>query len=1295
MSSVRRDDATVRLEPGSVTPDGPDTPHARSLESEVLLARARARLLARPELERPVTIGRYVITGLLGRGGMGIVYAARDHELDRAVAIKVLHAKWAQRSEGRARLVREAQAMARLSHPNVGHVYEVGMLGDQPFIAMELVRGETLRAWGEARARPWREIVAMHVQAGEGLAAAHAVGLVHRDYKLDNVIVGEDGRPRVLDFGLARDDSDLASLAVTDGPSSSPLHAEITQSGTVLGTPAYMAPEQHDGGPVDARADQYAFCVALFEALTGRRPARDAKANDPDRIAKGVPMRLHAALLRGLEEDPDDRFASMRQLLAELRAAAEPRKVAPRATIAVLTTALAATAGVLALRDDDTATTEPTTEQTVEPTDPWTEIVAASALPPEVPEPLAHDPARVTVHRLPNGLTVYVAPRPEEPMVHVRVVVRAGPADENPDAPGLAFLTMAAVLDGSSVRLGSRDVEAERADLQRQHETIARYREETDPAARARLLEMLASLERTSEHSVPGATRELLEELGVREFTTTGDSATALSGSVPRNQLSRTLAVLADTLRDPAFRRFGAVTARHLEDLPRFVDGQYAEVTIDRELRDATGENRDPIAEAEYVRTLPLADVKRFHETFYRPNNTALVLVGDVSAAETLGAVEAAFGGWEPAHLPPRRRTFEPLAASRTIDIVDSGSSKVLLAWPLPAATSRARSKALRGALGGPDGLLGSAFAALGRSDAPMTGLRERSFVVGAWPSPGESLADLQRALEDAMAMVAADRLPDAAWDPAIARYELQANEWARSLEELADLVGTSFADGMAWADRARELADPGVTRAELIAATSEMLEHGHLAIRQAKGPAFALSIDPLPGEDTPRAESMTYGAFAREILDRKVTPLEPRFLLEGHHFQRRRGSAEVITAAWSGPLFRVQWIYPVGAAEDPWICLAVRAREELAMRDVGLHGVELRSDCKAHETSIEAVGVARRFDALWPALQAYVAVDALPAASLETWVGRELQEREQERLGPFVRATALHGWAMLGATSMHALLPDDATLQREGPDRIARALHDLVALRPDVLYAGPDPAGFSARVPPAEAGERIAPRPPEFRTVDRPTVYWLVTPEESDTIDVRVTVVPPDDGTELLARIVDELTRPSSAEKTVLGEYGLERANDSCGRGRRPIVSGFRGSSALAEEAVELMLHRLHRAPTDAAMLAARDQVEQQFRRDREPPFAIPEYVRTWEARGVDTDPRLREWMALPRVDLPTVEAYVAKLRETAPIITVVGSVEAFGAARLDRFGDVVRVPIDALVRDTSFEDADLFRVY
>jgi len=252
--------------------------------------------------------GRYQILELAGVGGMGVIYVAFDHTLDRKVALKVLRAdRNPDLRDAQARLLREAQTLARLSHPNVVVVYDVIQGDDGVYVAMELVAGRTLRVWLEDPPTPPRDqLLAVFISAGRGLAAAHAAGVIHRDFKPDNVLVGADGRVRVTDFGLARAHTPERP-ASPPAPAATPLPADQTHA--AAGTPRYMAPEQRLGAGADARSDQYAFAVALYEAVHGQHPSSAAAP------ARGHgPRWLRRVLLRALSVEPARRFATMDEL---------------------------------------------------------------------------------------------------------------------------------------------------------------------------------------------------------------------------------------------------------------------------------------------------------------------------------------------------------------------------------------------------------------------------------------------------------------------------------------------------------------------------------------------------------------------------------------------------------------------------------------------------------------------------------------------------------------------------------------------------------------------------------------------------------------------------------------------------------------------------------------------------------------------------------------------------------------------------------------------------------------------
>jgi predicted Ser/Thr protein kinase len=413
MSLERQD--TQRATPGESGPVGPPTP---------------ARLATGDE------VGRYRVRRVLGQGGMGVVYLAEDPQLGRLVALKLLRpAVGAEGQEHQRRLLREAQVLARVAHPNLVTVYDVGVHASMVFVAMEYVRGQTLDAWQRERPRKCVETLRQFVDAGRGLIAVHDAGLVHRDFKPGNVMVASDGRVLLLDFGLARstvrtpgrDDDDDAAAAPSDAadddisPVDDALGADLTRAGGILGTPAYMAPEQHLALEADARADQFAFCVALYEALYGERPFRGRDSIELMEAAlrgsreipparEDLPIEVRRALHRGLQGDRDQRFETMRELVDEVERAIAAAK--PRRTMTLMIAAAALmvfTAAVTwRLAQDDTPAavvgpdaTTTTIDGPAEPSEGSTGSAAAAAESPDAAAASAGDDGATS---LPNVL---------------------------------------------------------------------------------------------------------------------------------------------------------------------------------------------------------------------------------------------------------------------------------------------------------------------------------------------------------------------------------------------------------------------------------------------------------------------------------------------------------------------------------------------------------------------------------------------------------------------------------------------------------------------------------------------------------------------------------------------------------------------------------------------------------------------------------------------------------------------------------------------------------------------------
>ena len=282
-------------------------------------------------------VGRYEMEGQLGEGGMGVVYRALDTKLNRPVAIKFLSNEFAD-AAARHRFQREARTASSLNHPHILTVYDTGEFEGRQYLVTEFVDGGTLKTWVRSGKRTWRQIVELLTGVADGLAVAHAAGILHRDIKPENILISQSGYAKLADFGLAKlaegPDTDL-TRTLTEGR---------TRPGVVIGTIPYMSPEQAAGKPVDARSDIFSFGVLLYELLGGRRPftgntdlqvLQAIVHSAPEPLGEAVPLPLRSAIEKALEKDPAERYQSMRDLVVDLRRAtrqtvAEPAPAPPR-----------------------------------------------------------------------------------------------------------------------------------------------------------------------------------------------------------------------------------------------------------------------------------------------------------------------------------------------------------------------------------------------------------------------------------------------------------------------------------------------------------------------------------------------------------------------------------------------------------------------------------------------------------------------------------------------------------------------------------------------------------------------------------------------------------------------------------------------------------------------------------------------------------------------------------------------------------------------------------------------------
>lgn len=1290
------------------------------LVHRLALARMRAGLLGLTD--NPVAVGRYQIEDRIGQGAMGVVYTGRDAQLGRKVAIKLLHGDLSKSQGGKSRLLREAQAMAKLSHPNVVHVYEVGYHEDTLFVAMEFIDGRTLRRWGYID-RTWEELLRMHILAGRGLAAAHQAGLIHRDYKPDNVLVGEDDRPRVLDFGLARPENDVASMHDEESePSASEAtldpdnqDIDITATGTVLGTPAYMSPEQLQAGDVDARADQYSFCVALFEALYGTRPFPGSNlselfdavlSQEPIDVgdAPDVPRSLRSVLLRGLARDRRKRFATMTDLLDALEHQLEPRPARPWLRwvgAGVVGTGFVTAMGLSLLDRDPPAPEEPVAvEQPSSDAAPQSRdsVIAASNLPEPIDEPLPDDPTQTTVHRLDNGLTIYITPGGHETVVRARLVVRADYRDERPGEEGLSTLSLA-VAQAGSAKLGSLDYEVEQPLLAAEHALIAEYGAATDESERAELFGAIVEAEqRAAEYSRPDFD-QTLDEIGAESITTWYGTHSVLASAVLRNRIEAWLKLHAEAVRRPVFRRFltSTVWARDQSKELAWTPAEFRALT--REVA-SNSASREVAAMAENLAELPLAKTRAFYERYYRPNNVALVFVGDISATEVLPAVEAAFGDWEPAPIPtPELKPVDSTSGDEPV-VVGGGSARVAIAWHAPdSPEEQALLHSMTTILGGEAGLL-SSLGLEGNAGSVAVNLKAGTLIVTVGVPDGETHDATAERVIAAMKAVADHSIDDAIWNAAEGQRRFMASGWAGSSEALADSIANSFSIRRPWTSMAQAFIDREVPRADLEAVAATLLARSPIVIHVVPGATEEFEPQPLPVPSPRAPKDFRVGTFARSLIAQSTTPPEPQFLVAGRNFEKKPfGAGLFVSVERPGPRFEVTMFYGAGVRDDPWACIAVRAKTEAAIRARTMTGVAIQPLCGRDETRLIIEGLNSDFDRVWPVAREWLARTEVNDADAQEVFEDLLASRDDMSLSGFARVEAVKLHALTLGNGVAAHMPSFSEVEVASAERLQEALVYLQSAPLDVGYVGPRPADLERMLPTPRLQARTPVEPERPTPSSKPQIFVSHLEGATDVeVWFSVRVLPNATVREqLLGRILLQ-GPPNPGPDGARGRMTTEAQYLDTGvrAPRRELKTyGFLAPYDELSLALDRGLRTARRVPVPTKLEGLRRTTEGVLRQDRVAQGKIPEIVLDWQRRGVDADPLIQEWLALPAVTHDELAAFAERVQAIPPLITVVGDKSRLDTALLERTGDVTWVDADLVLREPSLDEGVFFGLY
>jgi predicted Zn-dependent peptidase/predicted Ser/Thr protein kinase len=1251
----------------------------------------------RVERESRPWIGRYKVVGKLGSGGMGAVYAAEDPELDRRVAIKLLHGASETAS---ARLVREARALAKLRHPNVVTIYEVGRDAGDAFVAMELVEGVTLREWllGEHSIEARLEVM---FQAGRGLMAAHAEGLIHRDFKPENVMVGRDGRVQVLDFGLAKT-SASEEIGAPRRPSDQALES-ITQTGTLLGTPAYMAPEQFAAEATDARTDQFAYCVTLFEALHGFRPfhgkthaelfeAVTARRFVELPLSDQVPPHVQALVMRGLSIDAAARYPDMKSLLAELHVRPK-RKHTGMVVAALAIVAAGAGTGVWWVNR--------------EPASVPATIAPAAVIPDPLPEPLAEDRLKVTVHRLSNGLEVWISPNRKSPRIESRLVIRAGSRD-NGGIGGLSHMVEHMALAGST-QIGTLDFAAEKVHLDNLRELYAAHARATSDADKAALITKIdAETVAASRFALPSELRDTASALGIRNYGAfTDHDGTQFMADVPSNKLSQWAKLEGERVTNPVFRGFH-VEAGVVFDEVHSARARGSQQNVVDELVAATfaghpyqvwpsGTYADLVAE-------PFTAAEAFHAKWYVPNNAALLLAGDVDPEQAIAVLERELGKWQPRPLPAREpRPLAPLTGEVRRVAKGMELPLVMVGWHTDPQ-GHADEDAVA-ALGQLLDHLGLKHAATVRIQTFHWQLVEAGVLgVMTFPVAGQPQDEALAVLDDVVRRIQAGEFSQETLAAVLFNYTLSLERAPDTNSDRLTRMASTFLGGRGWAhevDRRKRVA--ALTKADLVRVAAKYLGKQRVVIMSEVGPhqmppVKRPVVTPLQPKENLRS------AFVTKLLAEETVRIPPRFVDEGGDYR--------ITETAVGPLisvtntedntFSLQLRWEIGDRQLPLSCAALHALLHAGTGDPDTASArQARWFARAQTATIECApdtivvnvtGVDATFEQAWADVERWLAGAGLSA---EVWVSgaREyLAYRGWQRSGETVTA-ALATYAAFGKASQYLAGIESQQLQRATAADAQRALQQLTNLRRTITYYGPR-SHDAIRLPVTPAAIKEPPPRPRLRPVRQPGTRIVAVnsgPNRPIAATIRFSLGPLDISRTAVARVFSSYVSNTGGGvlfNTLRNLHGLTFSGGVSwiddGNGMGDDVSFQLRLETTAEQlpkALELAMAvvREPKIQPDQAALA-RNSTEDSYRANWISPRDLPFTVASWRAAGYKPDPRSTLYEQTRRTTERELSAFVRELAKAQVSISLTGDVSAIDRARLQAIGTVEVVAPAAL---------------
>jgi predicted Zn-dependent peptidase len=943
------------------------------------------------------------------------------------------------------------------------------------------------------------------------------------------------------------------------------------------------------------------------------------------------------------------------------------------------------------------------------------QILAESHLPEPLATPLSGDPLAVTVHRLSNGLTVYISTDRQSPRFAAWIAVRAGSRHDPANSTGLAHYLEHMLFKGTD-ELGTTDAAAERRHLERVAELYDQLRATDDPARRSEIMAAIdAETQAQARYAIPNELDQLYAKLGVTNLNAfTSDEQTVYIADVPSNRLAAWARVEAERFRDPAFRLFYPELEAVYEEKNRSLDDPRNRVfeTMAQALFPQHPYGTQPtIGLVEHLKTPAYADMVSYFHRWYVPNNIAIALAGDVDAATALPVLEQYFGAWQARPLePPAAAPLPPVRGRQQRDLTAEGEAEVYLAWQTAGVNHEDEP-----ALSVMDWLVDNSTSGLLNVELLLTqklpsagAFPNNQIEAGVWTMfgtarEGQSLAEVEALLLGVVEKVKAGAFTQEELDAVVLNAEIREmreleSNWAR-----VSKMATAFWSHMPWpvaARRSERLRK--VTREDVVRVAQKYLTGDYVAVYRNKGDHAPPRIEkpkitPVtidPGRQSP---------FAAEVLTMPATAVEPEWLVEGKHYTRRKLPAGDLLAVSNtiNQLFALVYHFDFGYAQQPLVCEALELLEQSGTaalspaelkRKLYAMGTTMRFQCDQDSISLTVEGIDENLAASVALLDEWL---RRPALSQDTWdklVANTVSQRKDQMEDPETIADALSEYARRGRASEYLTVPSSQTLRRTKIAPLGRLLAALPDTRHRTFYFGPraDAAvalGRKHRPAPAT-------RPETYRDIDGARAGARIFFVDEDSAQSQVSIALPRQplpaGDRPMAKLLTEYLGGG------MGALIFQEIREARGlayaawgyhsTGRRPVdhsalIAGMGTQSDKTVEALRTMLGLLRELPMQGARLGtAKRSLDEEYRSTRFLPRQVPMLVRAWDDLGEPGDPRPGNWKAIQAAGEAELAAFAERFRGGDLIISVMGDASRIDMDALAKIAPVEKVAVGAL---------------